>query len=202
MNQFIFYKSFYEAMNNIPDEEQTKLFKMICNYCFKGEEPKEDGIAKALFIVMKENIDSANKRYLANIENGKKGGRPKTQPKPNQNPSESELKPEENHNNNINNNNNNNKNNNINNNINIKENVKRKVYYENEKLNNIFLEFLDIRKKLKAINSDRAINMLIKKLSNYEDDIKYKMIEQSIIKSWKDIYELKEKKQEVIYEEL
>ena len=37
--------------------------------------------------------------------------------------------------------------------------------------------------------------MLINKLSKYDDNIKMKMIEQSIVNSWKDVYELKENKQ-------
>lgn len=71
-------------------------------------------------------------------------------------------------------------------------------YYNNDKLNDIFEEFLQIRKKLKAVNSERAINMLINKLSNYDDEIKYKMIEQSIVNSWKDVYELKQQRKENI----
>lgn len=79
-----------------------------------------------------------------------------------------------------------------------KDKVKIKVkYYEDEKLNEIFLEFLTIRKKLKAVNSDRAIDMLLKTLSNYDDETKYKMIEQSIINSWKSVYELKLTKEEI-----
>ena len=78
----------------------------------------------------------------------------------------------------------------------VKDKVKVK-YYENEKLNDIFLEFLTIRKKLKAVNSDRAIDMLLKTLSNYDDETKYKMIEQSIINSWKSVYELKLTKEEI-----
>ena len=73
------------------------------------------------------------------------------------------------------------------------------MYFEKLELNNIFLEFLQIRKKLKAVNSDRAIKMLIKKLNTYDDETKYKMIEQSIVHSWKDVYEIKEhKKQETV----
>ena len=79
---------------------------------------------------------------------------------------------------------------------NIKENVKRK-YYDNKDLNNIFIEYLDMRKKMKAINSDRAINTLINKLSAYDDDIKFRMIEQSIVNSWKSIYENKLTKEEI-----
>lgn len=72
------------------------------------------------------------------------------------------------------------------------ENENINIYINNNKeLNDIFLEFLKIRKKLKAVNSDRAIKSLLKKLEPYDDETKYKMIEQSIIKSWKDIYELK-----------
>ena len=96
------------------------------------------------------------------------------------------------------------KDNNINkNNINKKEIYKEKKYFKNEELNKIFIEFLEIRKKLKAVNSDRAINSLLKKLDNYDDDTKYKMIEQSIVSSWKNIYEVKEnKRKEIIYEKL
>lgn len=67
-------------------------------------------------------------------------------------------------------------------------------YYQDKKLNDIFMEYLQMRKKLKAVNSERAIKMLLNKLSNYSDDVKYEMIEQSIIHSWKDVYEIKNKK--------
>lgn len=66
-------------------------------------------------------------------------------------------------------------------------------YFENDDLNSIFIEFLEVRKKLKAVNSPRAINTLINKLNKYPDDIKYQMIENSIVNSWKDVYELKSK---------
>lgn len=79
---------------------------------------------------------------------------------------------------------------------NIKENIKRK-YFENEELNDIFLEFLDLRKKLKAVNSDRAINSLLKTLDPYDDETKYKMIEKSIVNSWKGLFEYKPTKEEL-----
>lgn len=71
---------------------------------------------------------------------------------------------------------------------------KEKKYFENENINSIFTEFIEVRKKLKAVNSDRAINTLVNKLNKYPDDVKYQMIENSIVNSWKDVYELKEKK--------
>lgn len=81
---------------------------------------------------------------------------------------------------------------NENENINIYiNNNKNNKYFNNKELNNIFKEYLKIRTKLKAVNSERAINSLLKKLEPFDDDTKYKMIEQSIINSWKSIYDLK-----------
>ena len=79
---------------------------------------------------------------------------------------------------------------------NIKENTKEKeqVYYENTKLNELFLSFLDLRKKLKAQNTDLAIRLLINKLAEYDDDTKQLMIEQSIENSWKSVFPVKNAK--------
>lgn len=84
--------------------------------------------------------------------------------------------------------------NNKNNNINIKESIKEK-YFENEELNNIFHEFIEMRKKLKAINSERAINSLLKILEPYDDETKILIIEQSIVNSWKGLFKLKTNKE-------
>jgi hypothetical protein len=72
--------------------------------------------------------------------------------------------------------------------------VKDIEYFANAELNSLFTEFINQRKKLKAVNSERAINTLINKLNKYDDETKYKMIENSIVNSWKDVYELKENK--------
>ena len=70
----------------------------------------------------------------------------------------------------------------------------KEEYFSNENVNSIFIEFIDVRKKLKAVNSERAIKTLINKLNKYDDDTKYQMIENSIVNSWKDVYELKKPK--------
>ena len=78
----------------------------------------------------------------------------------------------------------------------VKEKVveEKEPYFANAELNSLFLEFIEVRKKLKAVNSDRAIKTLINKLNKYPDNVKYQMIENSIVNSWKDVYELKEKR--------
>lgn len=70
--------------------------------------------------------------------------------------------------------------------------VKKNLYFDNDDLESLFKEFLEVRKKLKAVNSDRAIKTLLNKLNKYTDDVKYQMIENSIVNSWKDVYELKQ----------
>ena len=79
------------------------------------------------------------------------------------------------------------------NNTSIKENIKRK-YFENEELNDLFNEFLELRKKLKCKNTDRAITLLLNELNKYPDDIKKEMINNSIMGSWKSVYPLKNTK--------
>lgn len=89
---FVFYASFYEAINNLPDETQLELYTAICKYSLYDELPQLSPVAKAMFTLIKPNIDNATARYKASVENGKRGGRPQkekpteTQAKPNNNP--------------------------------------------------------------------------------------------------------------------
>ena len=81
---------------------------------------------------------------------------------------------------------------NINTDINNNNPIIPSSYFDNEELDALFKDFLSMRKKIKAVNSDRAITLLINKLSKYDDKTKIKMIENSIENSWKGIYEPKE----------
>ena len=175
-NSCIFYRSFYDSIKELDANIQVQLYNAIFEYQFEGKEPELTGICKSIFTLIIPQLEANNKRYT----NGCKGGRPKnnqkeTEIKPKNNQKETKVKPNENENENEN------------------DNVNDK-YYSDKKLNDIFMEYLKMRKKLKAVNSDRAIKMLLNKLNNYSDEIKYQMIEQSIIHSWKDLYEIKEPK--------
>lgn len=70
-----------------------------------------------------------------------------------------------------------------------KENIKR--YFDNDTINELFIEFLNQRKKLKAVNSERAISNLINKLKEYPEEVQIEMINNSITNSWKGIFPLK-----------
>lgn len=201
----LFYTSdFLTGVMDMTMEERGQYITLLCYQHQKGH-IKEETIRLLVGYVsvnvlkhfeVDENGEYFNKRMDIEKEkrhvftesrraNGLKGGRPKIEKeKPSGKPKKNLV---------VNHMANHMGNENENDNININYN-KNNIYYEEEKLNNIFKEFLDIRKKLKAVNSDRAIKMLINKLSKYDDETKYKMIEQSIVNSWKDVYELKEQK--------
>lgn len=87
---FIFYDSFLQAIEELEPDIQLEVYQAIARYSLKDELPELSGIAKAIFSLIKPQIDANNKRY----ENGKKGagfgvlgGRPKKQ-KPQENPKE------------------------------------------------------------------------------------------------------------------
>ncbi|MEG0681344.1 MAG: DUF4373 domain-containing protein [Eubacterium sp.] len=62
------------------------------------------------------------------------------------------------------------------------------AHYENPELNQLFCDFLDLRKSMKVNNTDRAIKMLIKKIENYPDPVKIQTIEESIMNNWKGLF--------------
>lgn len=67
-------------------------------------------------------------------------------------------------------------------------------YFENEKLNSLFYDFLDFRITLKAKNTEKAITLLINKLNNVSENEAIEMIEESIANSWKSVFPLKKNK--------
>lgn len=77
-DSFVFYGSFLDAMEELPNESQLKVFKAIAKFALKGVEPKDlKGGEKAIFLIAKPIILANNERYI----NGQKGGRPKTNSK-------------------------------------------------------------------------------------------------------------------------
>lgn len=75
---FIFYKSFYDSINALDESMQLEVYKALAEYGLTGEMSDDlSPITKALLTAMIPTIDNANKRYVASVENGKKGGRPK-----------------------------------------------------------------------------------------------------------------------------
>ncbi|MBP5307211.1 MAG: hypothetical protein J6Y79_04085 [Paludibacteraceae bacterium] len=69
----IFYRSFYEALEGLPDEMRLRVLDSVIRYGLYEEEPELNGVEASLFRLIKPQIDANVERR----ENGKKGGRPK-----------------------------------------------------------------------------------------------------------------------------
>lgn len=72
------------------------------------------------------------------------------------------------------------------------KNIKDNLYFDVDELNEVFKDFIKMRKSLKdGAMTERAITMMINKLNKYDVEYAIKMLEQSILKNYKDVYELK-----------
>ena len=92
-DSFVFYRSFYDAIKDLPRDVQGEIYTAIMEYSLYGKETENlKPIAHSVFTLMKPQIDVNNKRF----ENGKKGGRPKSGNEPDGNQEETKEKPSNN----------------------------------------------------------------------------------------------------------
>lgn len=111
---FIMLPSYFEALRTLEDGDRLTMYDAVMSYVFEGREPELQGVLQSLFTLLRPNIDSFIRKYQANVENGRRGGRPRkhtprgdhpekpgrnpteTQRKPNQNPEKTQPKPSKN----------------------------------------------------------------------------------------------------------
>ena len=74
-NGFVFLHSYYDSLKGLASTKRLRLYDAIMQYVFEGVEPElAQKELSALFTAMKPNIDSACRRYDANVQNGIKSG--------------------------------------------------------------------------------------------------------------------------------
>ena len=100
-DSFIFYASFFEAIKELPDENQLALYNAIFEYGLNGVEPKLKGIEKTVFTLIAPQLKANRVRYENGCLGGKygaRGGAPKgnqnarKQPQNNPTPKQTEEK--------------------------------------------------------------------------------------------------------------
>ncbi len=69
-DSFIFYRSFYEAIKQLPESNQLELYNAIIEYSLNETELSVSTISNAFFTLVKPQIDANIRRY----KNGCKGG--------------------------------------------------------------------------------------------------------------------------------
>ena len=86
---FVMYDSFLEAMKHLNDAEFRECVLKIRDYALDGvDEESSSPMVNVIMELAKPNLDSARRRYMASVENGKKGaefGKLGGAPKGNQN---------------------------------------------------------------------------------------------------------------------
>lgn len=91
----LFYRSFYDALKNIPPDERLKVYDSIMEYSMYDNEPTLDGVALAIFLLAKPQIDANNKRYANGCRPKKKQNDTEEEAKQKQDGSKTEAKEKE-----------------------------------------------------------------------------------------------------------
>ena len=195
---FIFYGSFIDAISTLGDADRLAAFDAITNYAGYGIEPDSSiGLAYAIFLMAKPQIDANAKRR----EDGSKGGRPKGKTsgyeskKPvvseKENHTSENEKPKEKEK------------------VKVKVNVKEKDKEKDiapevavatldapDEVKQRMQEFVNMRKAIKKPMTGNAVRLMygrLVKLSK-EPTTQCEILEQSIRHSWQDVYALKDEK--------
>lgn len=71
---FVFYGSWEEQLECLDPATRVQFLEAIINYGLREEEPDFTGLARALWIGIKNDMDNAKARRIKNMENGKRGG--------------------------------------------------------------------------------------------------------------------------------
>ena len=91
-DSFVFYRSFYEALQNVPKKNRAEVYEAVFEYAFEAREPSLKGVTRALWELIRPQLDASQKRYENSMkgaeygkkgaEYGKLGGRPKKEKTP------------------------------------------------------------------------------------------------------------------------
>ena len=194
---FSFYKSYYEALKEVPEKDKKDIIFAIINYVFEDKKPKFKGTNKIIWTLIEPNLNTSKNKSNSNsgapignqnasktLENKGNNDTIKKQSKNNQNSIKNQSIPHDisysysyinnslsyiiiNNKNNINN-----------------------IY-------NLFKEYIKLREDNKYNISETIINRLVKKLNEYgkTDEDKIEIISQAINGKWKDFYNLSNEKE-------
>lgn len=180
----IIYRSFYEAIIELPEKNQAEVWKAIFEYSLNFEEIELTGLSKTIFTLIKPQLEANIKRYQNGLK--PKNKKSKTEAKPKQKTSETLTKEKGNHNPN--------ENQHQNKNVDVDDNEKNRLLPLLDILKNILNDFdvveylkteLDLKNKdelilvLRGFNKWRESNNEFKKTEyDYKDHL---------IKWWKSI---------------
>ena len=63
---FSFYKSYYEALKEIPEKDKKNIIFAMINYVFEDKKPKLKGINKVIWALIEPNLDKSKNKSNGN----------------------------------------------------------------------------------------------------------------------------------------
>ena len=58
MEYFTFYRTYYEALRELPGKQVKEILMAMSAYVFEGEEPELSGSSKVIFEIIKPTLDA------------------------------------------------------------------------------------------------------------------------------------------------
>ena len=97
--QFTFYESFFEALEQIEDQNaQAEAYRAICRYALHGEEPELErlpAITRIVFHLIRPTLDASRHKAANGLQGGRaKNGKTKANEKQTANKGENEIENE------------------------------------------------------------------------------------------------------------
>jgi hypothetical protein len=143
----IFYRSFYEAIKELPEANQLEIYNAIFEHSLNLNKPNLTGLSKTIYTLIEPQIEANLKRYENGNKPKKKHIESETEAKPKQDVSKSEA--------NKNNNKNVNKNDNDNNNEKDNTSLKKKQTPKHLFSESIYIDKHKFKEVLSDWNNDK-----------------------------------------------
>lgn len=74
-DSMVIYRSFYDAIKELPQQNQIEIWGAVHLFGFDGIEPELTGISKTIFTLIKPQIQANNRKAEIGKANGEKGGK-------------------------------------------------------------------------------------------------------------------------------
>ena len=95
-DSMVFYRSFMESMDDLEPEIYKSTMQMVLHYAMDGEATEGGAIERALFSLIKPQIDANNRKYASGKQGGRVNNQNKTKAEPKHNQDETKAEPKHN----------------------------------------------------------------------------------------------------------
>lgn len=89
---FVFYRSYYEAIQNLPEKDRLAVYEAIFSYALNDEETETVGVPAAVFMLVKPTLDASKRKAASGKAGGEASARANSQASGKQTESKSEAK--------------------------------------------------------------------------------------------------------------